>query len=124
VILGDYQLASFRNQPGEDPDMNYIWWYGDSNPVNFGRFNDPVINENLDRGRSDPDEDARRKAYEAINEQFAGGLERVAVARALGGRRGRQRARDARAGPPGQGGPPSGRLVTGHSLLGIWIEDA
>src|SRR5690606_16426750 len=41
VIAGDYQIAAFRNQPGEDPDMNRIWWYGDGNPVNFGRFDDP-----------------------------------------------------------------------------------
>ncbi len=44
VIGGDYDLAGFRNQPGEDPDMNRVWWYdGSTNPVNFGRFDDPII---------------------------------------------------------------------------------
>ncbi len=123
VIGGDYELAAFRNQPGEDPDMDYIWWYGKDNPVNFGRFDDPVINKNLDTGRSNPDPDARRKAYEAINRQFAKQAWNVwlwhspwAVAEASNVH--------GILGPdlPGEAGPPSARLVTGHSLLGVWIS--
>ena len=122
VIAGDYELASFRNQPGEDPDMNSIWWYGDDNPVNFGRFSDPAIDAALDTGRTSPDEDERRAAYEAVNEQFAKEVWNVwlwhapwAVAEAA--------EVHGILGPdlPGDGGTPSGRLVTGHSLLGIWI---
>lgn len=122
VISGDYELAAFRNQPGEDPDMNTIWWYGEDNPVNFGRFNDPVINENLEIGRTDPDRTTRREAYEAINQQFAKEVWNVwlwhspwAVAEASNVH--------GILGPdlPGDQGPPSARLVTGHSLLGVWI---
>jgi peptide/nickel transport system substrate-binding protein len=122
VIGGDYELAAFRNQPGEDPDMDYIWWYGQDNPVNFGRFNDPVINKNLDIGRTNPDRTTRRKAYEAINEEFAKQVWNVwlwhspwAVAEASNVH--------GILGPdlPGDAGPPSSRLVTGHSLLGVWI---
>ena len=125
VIAGDYEMASFRNQPGEDPDMNHIWWYGDGNPVNFGRFDDPVINEKLDLARSNPDEDVRRAAYEAINQRFAEQVWNiwlwhapwaVAEARNVHGILGPDL--------PGSGGPPSARLVTGHSLLGIWIAAA
>ena len=123
VIGGDYELAGFRNQPGEDPDMNTIWWYGQDNPVNFGRFHDDVIDENLDTGRSDPDPEVRREAYEAINEQFGEQVWNVwlwhapwAVAEASNVH--------GILGPdlPGEGGAPSGRLVTGHSLLGLWID--
>ncbi len=123
VISGDYELAVFRNQPGEDPDMDYIWWYGQDNPVNFGRFNDKVINTNLDKARSAADEDVRRAAYEAINQQFAKQVWNVwlwhapwAVAEAdnVHGILGPDL--------PGDAGPPSGRLVTGHSLLGVWID--
>lgn len=123
VIAGSYELASFRNQPGEDPDMDHIWWYGEGNPVNFGRFDDPVINENLTLGRSEPDEDLRREAYEAINRRFAEQVWNVwlwyapwAVAEAAN--------IHGILGPdlPGDGGPASTRLVTGHSLLGIWID--
>ena len=123
VINGDYELASFRNQPGEDPDMDYIWWYGEKNPVNFGRFDDPVINANLDKGRSNPDPKVRTAAYEAVNRQFAKEVWNVwlwhapwAVAEAANVH--------GILGPdlPSDGGPPSGRLVTGHSLLGVWIQ--
>jgi peptide/nickel transport system substrate-binding protein len=125
VIGGDYELAAFRNQPGEDPDMDYIWWYGENNPVNFGRFNDPVINKNLDIGRTEPDRTTRREAYEAINKQFAEQVWNVwlwhspwAVAEASNVH--------GILGPslPGGQGPPSARLVTGHSLLGVWIAPA
>jgi peptide/nickel transport system substrate-binding protein len=71
VISGDFDLAAFRNQPGDDPDANYNWWYGTSNPVNFGRFDDPVINAALDEGRRDSDAELRREAYETINRRFA-----------------------------------------------------
>jgi peptide/nickel transport system substrate-binding protein len=123
VIKGDYELASFRNQPGEDPDMDYLWWYGNDNPVNFGRFDDPVINANLDIGRSDPDPVARKAAYEKVNREFAKQVWNVwlwyapwAVAEASNVH--------GILGPdlPGDGGPPSTRLVTGHSLLGVWID--
>lgn len=122
AISGDYDLASFRNQPGEDPDMDHIWWYGKANPVNFGRFSDPVIDRNLDKGRVTADEDARRAAYEAVNREFAKQVWNVwlwfapwAVAEAANVH--------GILGPdlPGGAGPPPGRLVTGHSLLGIWI---
>ena len=123
VISGDYEMASFRNQPGEDPDMDYIWWYGaKTNPVNFGRFNDSVINANLDKARSNPSPTVRKAAYEAVNREFAKQVWNVwlwhapwAVAEASNVH--------GILGPdlPGDGGPPSGRLVTGHSLLGVWI---
>ncbi|NLD77254.1 MAG: ABC transporter substrate-binding protein [Acidimicrobiales bacterium] len=71
AIAGDFQAAAFRNQPGDDPDMNYMWWYGEGNPVNFARFDDPVINEALRKGRSEPDEEERRELYEAIHQQMA-----------------------------------------------------
>jgi peptide/nickel transport system substrate-binding protein len=123
VIAGEYEIASFRNQPGEDPDMDRIWWYGKGNPVNFGRFDDPVIDDNLDAARSNPDEDQRREAYENVNRQFAEEVWNVwlwhapwAVAEAANVH--------GILGPdlPGEGGAPSARLVTGHSLLGIWID--
>src|SRR5690606_27761192 len=71
AITGDFQAASFRNQPGDDPDMNYMWWYGKGNPVNFARFDDPVINDALVKGRSEPDEEKRRQLYEGLHKQMA-----------------------------------------------------
>lgn len=122
VIAGTYDVVSFRNQPGDDPDMDHIWWYGDANPVNFGRFDDPVINQALDEGRTNADRATRESAYETVNREFAKQVWNVwlwyapwAVAEA--------RNVHGIVGPdlPGDGGHPSVRLVTGHSLLGVWI---
>ena len=121
----DYRTWTiFRNQPGEDPDMNRVWWYdGSTNPVNFGRFDDPIIDRALDTGRQTADKGKRRAGYEAINRQFAKEVWNVylwftpwTVAEAANVH--------GILGPnlPGDGGPPSVRLVTGHSLLGIWID--
>src|SRR5690606_1464963 len=74
AISGDYDMLFFRNQPGDDPDSNRNWWYGggegELNLVNFGRFDDDVIDENLDIGRQNPDAAVREEAYEAVNRRM------------------------------------------------------
>ena len=70
AIGGKFQAMTFRNYPGGDPDTQYVWWYGGS-PVNFGRFNDPVINKLLDEGRTSADPAKRKEIYEDINRRFA-----------------------------------------------------
>jgi peptide/nickel transport system substrate-binding protein len=123
VLAGEYDIATFRNQPGDDPDSDYHWWYGAGNPVNFGRFDDPVINVQLDKGRASGVQEDRKAAYEAINREFAKQVWNVwlwhapwAVAESANvhGILGPDL-------PDGQGRPPA-RIVTGHSLLGVWID--
>lgn len=123
AIGGTFDLASFRNQPGDDPDSNFHWWNGAGNPVNFGRFDDEVINKNLVTGRTSADPAERKGAYEAIEKRFAEQVYNVylwyapwAVAEAANvhGILGSDL--------PDNGGPPAPRLVTGHSLNGIWID--
>lgn len=125
AVGGDFDLAMFRNQPGDDPDSNYHWWTGGSNPVNFGRFDDEVINENLLVGRTSPDREVRRDAYETINRRFAEQAYNVylwfspwAVAEASN--------IHGILGPdlPDGAGPPAPRLVTGHALHGVWIDQS
>ena len=123
VIAGDYDIADFRNQPSEDPDTNYHWWYGGT-ILNFGRFDDDVINRSLRIGRTESDTAKRRQAYETLNRQFAKQAYNVylwyapwAVAESP----------DVHGilGPPLPDEPdadPPTRLVTGHPLLGIWID--
>ena len=41
------------------------------NPVNFSRFNDPVINKAFETGRTSTDPAVRKTAYEDINKEFA-----------------------------------------------------
>ncbi|OWY63156.1 hypothetical protein B7486_54620, partial [cyanobacterium TDX16] len=74
---GQFEAITFRNLGGVDADQRQPFISSaTSGPVgtlaiNFNRIEDPVIDENLAIVRSDPDEDARREAAEAINEQFA-----------------------------------------------------
>jgi peptide/nickel transport system substrate-binding protein len=96
AIGGSYQMSAWRNHPGFDPDAQWVWWHcsatpaaasptakniGTSpppvignncdNPVNFGRFNDSVINTDLEKGRFNADPAVRKAAYEDLNKQFA-----------------------------------------------------
>ncbi|MEX2269382.1 MAG: ABC transporter substrate-binding protein [Acidimicrobiia bacterium] len=73
VIGGDFQQAGFRNHPGGDPDTQYVWWHSGS-LVNFGRIDDPVIDDLLDRGREESDPKARAKIYRDLNRRFASQL--------------------------------------------------
>ena len=87
VAIGrKYDAILWRNQPGADDDTQYVWWHcGNSpaagtdpngapacdNPVNFGGFNDPIINADLDKARSSSSAAERKTLYEDINREFA-----------------------------------------------------
>jgi peptide/nickel transport system substrate-binding protein len=122
ALAGSYDASAFRNQPGEDPDMNYLWWYGKGNPINFARFDDPVINEALEKGRSEPDREVRKGYYETVHRRMAeevyyaynwyvpwAVLEASNVHGILGP-------------PMPNEAAPATRLVTGHPMHGIWIR--
>jgi peptide/nickel transport system substrate-binding protein len=68
ALEGDFQMITWRNHPGGDPDLQYNWWKTGS-PVNFGRFEDPEIDELLDQGRESFEN--RDQIYEDINRRFA-----------------------------------------------------
>lgn len=70
ALAGDFQLETFRNQPGGDPDTQYIWWHSGS-PVNFSGIKDPIIDQDLDQGRSETDPAKRTALYRNMNEEFA-----------------------------------------------------
>ena len=103
AIGGEFQAVGWRNHPGADPDTQYVWWYNadraGSNPVNFGRFNDPEINRLLDEGRTTADEAQRQQIYEDLNKRFAEQLWNIwGVVHDLVDRQSTQRARRARPG--------------------------
>jgi peptide/nickel transport system substrate-binding protein len=72
-----FQAIGWRNHPGYDPDTEFVWWHCNNtgvpcdNLVNFGGFNDPVINKALEDGRSETDPAKRKADYETITRQFA-----------------------------------------------------
>jgi peptide/nickel transport system substrate-binding protein len=66
------QVDSFlwRNYLGQDPDGLYVWFYGGST-VNFNHINDPQINSDLDKGRSEPNEATRKGYYTDFNKRMS-----------------------------------------------------
>ena len=121
AISKDFQLMTFRNYPGLDPDNNYVWWYGGGNPVNFSGFDDPDVNRLLDAGRATPDPAARQEIY--------GELNRVLAARATScGRRGRHgrcrwtRRSTAWWAPARRTGAATTGLALGHDMAYVWKE--
>jgi len=123
AIGGNFQVMTFRNHPGDDPDGQYVWWYkGTSNPVNFGRINDPVIDKLLDEGRSELDPAKRQRIYQDLNREFAAKVWNIwlsytpwAVVESPNVH--------GILGPdlPDGGGKPFQGLANGHPVLGMWI---
>ncbi len=70
TLAGDYQAVVWRQFGQPDPDSDAQWWYSDSG-LNFANIADPEIDDALDRGRSDPDPDARAAAYTSLQQRFA-----------------------------------------------------
>ncbi len=78
AIFGNFQAYGWRNHGGIDPIEQWYWWHsatavpaGIGEPaLNFGRFQDPVIDESLNIIRHFPDPAARQQAAEAVNRSF------------------------------------------------------
>ena len=72
AISGDFEAIGWRNHPGGDPDEQYVWWKSASsgNPINFGRFSDPQIDQLLDQGRTTADPEQREQIYDDLNRRF------------------------------------------------------
>jgi peptide/nickel transport system substrate-binding protein len=73
ALAGDFQMNTWRNHPGGDPDTQYVWWKSGS-PVNFGKITDTEIDRLLDEGRVSSDEAERTQIYEDLNRRFASEL--------------------------------------------------
>ena len=121
ALSGNYQAMSFRNHPGGDPDLQYVWWKGGA-PTNFGRINDPKIDSLLDLGRLTPDPEKRQQIYADINKQFSTEIWNLWLQWSLW-TIGSQPGVNGIIGPdmPDGSGPFPG-LATGHPVEGIWIQ--
>src|SRR5262249_32532767 len=78
AVQRNFQMYGWRNFPGSDPDSLFVWWNCNNaapatcdNLVNFGGFNDTVINSDLQKGRTDTDPATRAGYYEDLNRQFS-----------------------------------------------------
>lgn len=84
AVGGGYQMMTFRNYPGLDPDNLRVWWHsegqpdaepdpetGISNTVNFPNINDPELDALLDAGRVETDPAAREEIYQDVSRRLA-----------------------------------------------------
>jgi len=133
-----YDANLWRNHPGADADTQYVWWHCNNsppagtdpngaaacdNPINFGGFNDPVINNALDQARVASSPAAREALYQSVTKEFAKELWNlwsqwtmwvVAYKPNVHGALG-----------PGlpNGEPPFTGLATGNPVSGIWCDN-
>jgi ABC-type transport system substrate-binding protein len=70
AIGGNFDALAWRQFSSPDPDGEYQWWHSGST-LNFARLADDEIDAALERGRSEPDEEARREAYADLQHRMA-----------------------------------------------------
>ncbi|MET1041180.1 MAG: ABC transporter substrate-binding protein [Acidimicrobiales bacterium] len=76
AVLGNFEAFTWRGGGVIDPETERVWWHSeDADPIgeialNFGRFQDDVIDENLQVLRESQDEAERTTAAENINRRF------------------------------------------------------
>ena len=122
ALGNDWQVLNWRNHPGDDPDTQYIWWYG-GYPTNFNKFDDPEINALLDEGRAESDPERRTEIYEDLNREFARELYNIWMIWTRW-----TIATDVDVyglnGPPlPDGSEPNPGLALGHPVSGMWLAN-
>ncbi len=80
ALAGAFQAQGWRNHGGVDPSEQWYWWnQATASPIdpgvpelalNFGRFQDPAMDEQFTIIRQNPDPAARQAAAEEVNRLF------------------------------------------------------
>jgi peptide/nickel transport system substrate-binding protein len=112
AITGDYQAMAWRNHPGGDPDMQYVWWQS-TYPTNFGRIEDPAIDDLLTRGRTTAVPDRREQIYENLNRRFGEQVYNLWMASTLW---------SVATAPLVHGIDADAGLAVGHPVETLWVE--
>jgi ABC-type transport system substrate-binding protein len=74
----DFYMYGWRNHGGSFIDQQYFWWHSSAAPpdgelaLNFGRLRDPIVDENLEKQRTEIDPAKRKEYAENVNRQMAG----------------------------------------------------
>lgn len=120
AIAGDFDMMLWRNHPGGDPDLQYIWWHSGS-PVNFGRIDDPEVDRLLEEGRLTTDPDERAKIYQELNRRFADQAHGIWITWSKWGVISAPTVHGV-LGPKVDGGEPFPGLATGQPVSGLWVD--
>ena len=76
ALVGSFNAVGWRNHSGIDPDIQRLWWQSSSAlpignlALNFGRFQDPEMDAQLEIIKSNPSPEARTAAAEQVNRIF------------------------------------------------------
>jgi len=138
IAIGrQFDATLWRNHPGADDDTQYVWWHcGNSgapgsdpngapacdNAVNFGGFNDPIINKAFDDARVSSDPAARTKLYEDINREFAKELWNLWGQYTLWTVANKPNIHGVLGPPLPDGAAAFEGLPTGHPVTGVWCD--
>ena len=121
AIAGNYDTDLWRNHPGGDPDLQYVWWHSGS-PVNFNKFADPEIDRLLDAGRVESDPAKRTKIYSDLNRRFADQVWNVWSQWTLWVIASDPSVHGVMGPDLPDGSKPFPGLADGHQLTGLWVE--
>ena len=89
ALFGKYQLYLWRQFGTPNPDSNYIFWTSPTAAaegapaLNFARNKDPLLDQAMNTGRSNPSATARTKAYQSVSRRFAVDLPFLWLTRAV-----------------------------------------
>jgi peptide/nickel transport system substrate-binding protein len=73
----DYVMFGWRSHGGTLVDAQYLWWHSSTAQpdgglsLNFARLRDPVVDENLDAARGEPDPAKRQEFAANVNRRMA-----------------------------------------------------
>jgi peptide/nickel transport system substrate-binding protein len=121
ALGGDFDMLSWRNHPGGDPDTQLVWWRS-GYPTNFGRIDDPQVDRLLDRGRTETDEQTRADIYERLNKRMATQAYNIWMSHTIWAIGSSSDVFGVLGPPLPDGSEPFPGLATGHPVSGIWIE--
>ncbi len=79
ALFGDpgFFMYGWRNHAGTTIDSQYFWWHSSASApdgelaLNFGRVEDPIVDENLEAQRVEADPAKRKEFAENVNRQMA-----------------------------------------------------
>jgi peptide/nickel transport system substrate-binding protein len=120
AVAGNFSIMLWRNHPGDDPDVQYVWWNTGS-LVNFGKIADPDIQALLDQGRSEPDPAKRKAIYQNVNKEFSKQLFNVWAYNADWTIAAQKKVQGLEGPPLPDGGGKAEFLFGRHPLLGIYL---
>jgi ABC-type transport system substrate-binding protein len=80
ALFGDpeFNMYGWRNHRGSFIDQQYFWWHSSAAPpvgqlaLYVGRVRDPIVDENLEKQRTEVDPAKRKEYAENVNRQMAG----------------------------------------------------